>query len=133
MYRRGIWLEVVTLVVPGFNDDPGELREMAEFLVGISPSIPWHVTAFHPDYQMTDRGATPARTLAMARDIGREAGLDFVYTGNRPGVGRHAEDTMCPSCGEVLVERIGFMVAARRLGDDGRCASCGATIPGIWS
>ncbi len=133
LHRAGIWTEIVTLVVPGLNDDPAELRDMAEFIVSVSPDIPWHVTAFHPDYRMIDRGPTPVRTLATARDIGLTAGLHFVYAGNLPGGIPHGEDTLCPACGTVLVERRGFRVLDNRLRSDGRCPDCGYTIPGLWS
>jgi pyruvate formate lyase activating enzyme len=129
----GFWVEVVTLVVPGFNDDEGELRELAEFVAGVSVDIPWHVTAFHPDYQVLDRGRTPARTLVRALEIGRDAGLHFVYAGNLPGAIEHAEDTLCPGCGRVLVERLGFSVITNRMGPDGRCPGCGAVVPGVWA
>jgi len=133
LVERGLWVEVVTLIVPGFNDDPTELRKMAQFLISVSPDIPWHVTAFHPDYQMTDRGPTPASTLARAREIGFDAGLRFVYAGNLPGRVPHAEDTLCPSCGVVLIERWGFHVTSNRLPEGGgRCPACGVTIPGRW-
>lgn len=91
-----------------------------------------HLTAFHPDYRMNDRGRTPVATLARAREIGMEAGLRFVYTGNRPGVAPHSEDTLCPSCGSVLVERIGFLVMKNLLAGSGRCPRCEAAIPGRW-
>jgi len=127
-----IWLEVVTLIVPGFNDDPGELADMAAWLASVSADIPWHVTAFHPDYRMTDRGGTPARALIEARRIGQEAGLRYVYSGNIPGAVRRAEDTVCPGCGEVLVERVGFSVVSAAIGADGRCPACGTAVPGVW-
>jgi len=130
--ERGFWLEVVTLVVPEFNDSAEELRDMASFLAGLSRDIPWHVTAFHPDYQMTDRGRTPAATLARARAIGLDQGLRFVYAGNLPGALRHGEDTLCPGCGEVLVERVGFTVTSNRLTVSGTCSRCGTEIPGAW-
>ncbi len=132
LHARGFWLEVVTLVVPGVNDDPAELADMARFLAGLSPDIPWHLTAFHPDYRMTDRGGTPSATLLRARQTGREAGLRHVYTGNRPGAAAHGEDTLCPSCGAVLVERVGFSVASNRLQGTGRCPGCGAAVAGVW-
>ena len=133
LVERGFWVEVVTLIVPGLNDDPAELREMARFLASVSPDVPWHVTAFHPDYRMTDRGATPVTTLAAAREAGFEEGLRFVYAGNLPGRVAHAEDTLCPSCGAVLVERWGFRVVSNRLSSTrGRCPECGMTIPGRW-
>jgi len=132
LHERGIWVEVVTLVVPGFNDDEEELADIARFLVSVSPDIPWHVTAFHPDYEMADRGATPGRTLARAREIGHREGLRFVYAGNLPGRISGGEDTVCPECRTTLIERWGFRVMANRLGPDGRCPGCGAAIPGIW-
>ncbi len=131
-HRMGFWVEVVTLVVPGFNDDPSELREAAEFIASVSPDIPWHVTAFHPDYEMTDRGATPAATLADAWEIGRKAGLRFVYCGNLPGLIPGGEDTHCPGCGAVVVRRMGFRVLENRAGTGGTCPSCGRRLPGIW-
>ncbi len=133
LHRMGIWTEVVTLIVPGLNDDPVELKEMAAFIASVSPDIPWHVTAFHPDYRMTGRGPTPARTLATARDIGFQAGLHFVYAGNLPGSVPHGEDTLCPACGTVLVRRRGFAVLENRIGSDGRCPACGHTTPGLWT
>ncbi len=132
LHARGFWVEVVTLVVPGFSDDEGELGEMAAFLAGVSSDIPWHVTAFHPDYEMTDRGGTPPASLDRARRIGLEAGLHFVYAGNLPGRVGGGESTRCPSCGEVVVERVGFTVVTNRLDAGGRCPSCGESIPGRW-
>ncbi len=128
----GFWVEVVTLVVPGFNDDESELRDMARFVASVSEDIPWHVTAFHPDYRMSGGGPTPARTLVRAREIGLGEGLHFVYAGNLPGGIPHGEDTLCPSCGAVLVERWGFRVVSNRLGPKGTCVECGAVIPGVW-
>ncbi len=129
-HERGLWVEVVTLVVPRLNDDPAELRDMAEFLAGVSPDLPWHVTAFHPDYRMRDRGRTPPATLVEAVAIGRTAGLRFVYAGNVPGLG-DLESTRCPGCGGLLVERRGFTVGRVRIAD-GACPDCGAAVPGVW-
>lgn len=131
VYRAGIWLEIVTLIVPGFNDGDDELRGLAGFLAELSPDIPWHVTAFHPDYKMTDNGRTPARTLLRAYEIGREAGLRYIYPGNLPGRVGEAESTWCPHCSALLVERIGFAVQAYHL-EGGRCPQCHAEIPGFW-
>ena len=132
-HARGFWVEVVTLVVPGFNDDPDELARAAAFIAAVSPDIPWHVTAFHQDYRMTDHAATTAASLVRACEFGREAGLHFVYAGNLPGrVGRW-EHTWCPGCGEVLVERHGYHIARQRVGADGCCPSCRRPIPGIWA
>ena len=93
IHQMGFWLEVVTLVVPGFNDSDEELRSIAEFLAGISPDIPWHVTAFHKDYKMLDPEDTPPATLARAAALGRAAGLRYVYAGNLPGKTGNLEDT----------------------------------------
>jgi pyruvate formate lyase activating enzyme len=133
LHQRQIWVEVVTLLVPGFNDDPAELRDMAEFIAGVSVDIPWHVTAFHPDYEMTDRGPTPVSMLVKAREIGFSAGLKHVYAGNVPGALERGEDTMCPECKAVLVERRGFMVLGNRIGSDGACPDCQTAVAGVWS
>ncbi len=131
VYERGMWLEVVTLIVPGFNDSDEELTDIARFLVSVSPDIPWHVTAFHKDYKMTDPDNTPVSTLIRAAEIGYTAGLRYVYAGNRPGeVGKY-ENTFCPSCGTVLIERSGFRVLRNQV-QHGACFKCGTNIPGRW-
>ena len=132
LHEMRIWMEIVTLVVPGFNDSDEELRDIAEFLVSVSPDIPWHVTAFHQDYKMTDPPPTPPRALIRAAEIGKQTGLRFVYAGNLPGSLGELENTMCPSCGDLLVERRGFRVLAMRL-RDGCCPRCATRIPGVWS
>ena len=99
LYAMGFWLEIVTLVIPGFNDSNEELRDIAEFLAKVSPDIPWHITAFHQDYKMTDPDNTPAGTLFRAAEIGKTAGLNFIYAGNLPGRVRNWENTYCPACG----------------------------------
>ncbi len=131
IHAMGFWLEVVTLIVPGFNDSDGELRSIAEFLSGISPDIPWHVTAFHRDYKMTGPENTPAETLIRACEIGRAAGLRFVYAGNLYGLGKW-ENTRCPSCEATLIERSGFRVLRDVLTGTGHCPQCATRIPGIW-
>lgn len=128
MWELGIWVEVTTLIIPGRNDSEEELRWVAEFLVGISPDIPWHVSRFVPAYRARDLPPTPRSTLRRAREIGLSAGLRFVYMGNVPGEG---EDTPCPSCGKVLVRRLGFYVRQNHI-QDGHCPHCGAVIPGVW-
>jgi pyruvate formate lyase activating enzyme len=131
LHARGFWLEVVTLVIPGFNDSDEELREMAEFLASVSPDVPWHVTAFHKDYKMTDPENTSVATLLRAAEVGTRAGLRFVYAGNIPGrVGRR-ENTYCPGCSALLVERVGYRIAQNRLAR-GTCPDCGRAIPGFW-
>ena len=129
LHERGLWVEVVTLCVPGFNDSDEELAEIARFLASVSPDMPWHVTGFHPDYRMPDVAATRAASLQRAAAIGRGEGLRFVYAGNRPGSG--LEDTRCPGCDALLVERTGFHVRRNRL-VGGACPDCARAIPGVW-
>jgi len=125
------WVEVVTLVVPGFNDSDAELAAIAEFLASVSVDIPWHVTAFHPDYRMTDRDATAVATLLRAVASGQAAGLRYVYAGNVPGRVAKYENTYCPSCHAAVIERTGYRILANHL-EDGCCAHCGTRIPGRW-
>ncbi len=129
--EMAFWVEVVTLVVPGFNDSSEELGSIARFLAGVSLDIPWHVTAFHPDYKMTDPPPTPPQTLIRAYDAGKAAGLRFVYTGNSPGRTGDREHTTCPDCNEVLIRRRGFSIEENRL-QAGCCPACGTAIPGVW-
>lgn len=134
VHQRGLWLEVVTLIVPGFNDSTEELWDAARFLAGVSPDIPWHVTAFHPDYHMLEPPRTSIETLQRAAEIGTEAGLHYVYAGNLPGVVGEWEDTRCPTCSTPLIRRYGFRVLSNRLAaTGGRCPECGTAIPGIWA
>ena len=126
------WVEVVTLIIPGFNDSDVELRAIAKFLVSVSANIPWHVTAFHKDYKMTDPDNTTASTLIRAARIGEEAGLKFIYAGNLPGQMGRYENTYCPSCKKLLVERVGFKIVKNQMDSSGKCADCYAEIPGIW-
>ena len=135
IHAMGLWLEIVTLLIPGFNDSPDELRRLTEFLAGISPDIPWHVTAFHGDYKMQNDVArdTNQEDLLKAGEVGREAGLRHIYAGNLPGrVGRW-EDTHCPQCNETLIERYGYLIKDYQLTPDGRCPHCATAIPGRWS
>ncbi|MGP8199315.1 MAG: AmmeMemoRadiSam system radical SAM enzyme [Limisphaerales bacterium] len=132
VHERGLWLEVVTLLVPGFNDSEEELRAMAKFLVSVSPDIPWHVTAFHPDYKTTATTATTARQLMRAAEIGVEEGLHFVYAGNLPGGVGPWENTFCPQCRTVLVERAGYVLRQYCITSEGKCPKCQMTIPGLW-
>jgi pyruvate formate lyase activating enzyme len=128
MKRYGIWVEVTTLLIPGLNDDPGELRQLARFLVSLGPETPWHVSRFHPTYRLLDRRPTPVETLQMARRIGLEEGLHHVYTGNIPG--DEGEHTLCHSCGELLIDRFGFSTRFRGL-RGGACTRCGAALAGV--
>jgi pyruvate formate lyase activating enzyme len=132
LHTMGFWLEIVTLVIPGFNDSVEELRDMAQFLVRISPDIPWHVTAFHQDYKMTDPDNTSVSTLLRAAEIGKTEGLHFVYAGNLPGRVHSWENTYCPGCGELLVERSGYRIRAMRI-RNGACPKCSRPVPGVWN
>jgi pyruvate formate lyase activating enzyme len=132
VHARGIWLEVVTLLVPGFNDSESELREAASFLASVSRDIPWHVTGFHKDYKMTEPADTQALQLIRAAEIGSEAGLRFVYAGNRPGQVGARENTRCPSCAETVIERYGFLIRGYHLTEEGRCPRCQTSVPGVW-
>ena len=132
-HDMGFWVEVVTLVIPGFNDSTEELMDAARFLAGVSPDIPWHVTAFHKDYRMTDADNTTTSALIRAAEIGQEAGLHFVYAGNLPGRVGSYEHTFCPNCGERLIERLGYVILGYHLTDAGTCPRCGTPIPGVWA
>jgi pyruvate formate lyase activating enzyme len=132
LYALGFWVEIVTLVVPGFNDSSGELRDIAQFLTKVSPDIPWHVTAFHKDYKMTDPDNTPVTTLLRAVEIGKSEGLNFVYAGNLPGLVGTAENTYCPGCGELLIERYGYRIRKMAL-KNGCCPKCSRPVPGVWN
>ena len=133
LHSMGLWLEIVTLLIPGFNDSDDELRRLTEFVASVSPDIPWHVTAFHQDYKMSDPANTRPQDLLRAAKIGREAGLRFVYTGNLPGRVGDTESTRCPQCSTLLIERYGYLVEDYRLTADGSCPKCHAKIPGRWS
>ncbi len=133
IHSMGLWLEIVTLLIPGFNDSPEELRRLTEFLAGISIDIPWHVTAFHGDYKMTSPRDTRAEDLLRAAEIGRAAGLRYIYAGNLPGMVGEWEDTHCAHCGATVIERRGYHIDEYRLTPDGRCPDCATAIPGRWS
>jgi AmmeMemoRadiSam system protein B/AmmeMemoRadiSam system radical SAM enzyme/AmmeMemoRadiSam system protein A len=132
IHERGLWLEVVTLIIPGFNDGEDELRRAAGFLASVSPDIPWHVTAFHPDYKMDETPATPPDTLVRAAEIGAAEGLRFIYAGNLPGRVGPWEDTRCPDCRATVIERYGYLIRSYRVTPEGRCPDCQARIPGVW-
>ncbi len=129
MKKMGIWLEVTTLLIPGLNDSDEELKELSNFLAQLDPNIPWHISRFHPTYRLTNVFSTPPESLRRARNLGYEAGLKYVYTGNLPG--DEGEKTFCHSCGDLLLDRIGFSVRSNRL-KKGCCPKCGVEIPGLW-
>ncbi len=127
--KAGIWLEVTTLVVPGQNDSDEELRKIAAFLGAAGKEIPWHISRFHPDYKYLDSYPTPIETMERAREIGKEEGLKYVYLGNVYTRG----ETICPGCGNVLIERTGFGASmSERFLKGGKCRKCGTSIEGVW-
>ena len=129
MKAAGIWVEITTLIIPGLNDNPSELRAIAEFIIAeLGPETPWHVSRFHPTYRMTDRNATPVSTILNARQIGLETGLKFVYSGNVAGHG--GEETLCPQCGQTVIGRQGFRLTEKHI-KNGACNRCGTHIAGI--
>ena len=133
VHERSFWEEIVTLVIPGFNSSEDELKRAASFIASVSPDIPWHVTAFHKDYNMTANDNTTAEELVRACEIGRAEGLRYVYAGNLPGrVGRW-ENTYCHACDEMLVERYGYQIRQMKVMPDGQCPKCATVIPGVWS
>jgi len=133
LHAMAFWVEIVTLLIAGFNDADEELERLTAFVAGVSPDIPWHVTAFHGDYKMTDPPDTTPEMLERAAEIGRRNGLRFVYAGNLPGSVGHLEDTHCPTCGFSLIERFAYHVRAYRLTPDGACPKCNTAIPGRWA
>jgi pyruvate formate lyase activating enzyme len=121
------------LLIPGFNDSEGELRQLAEFIASVSPDIPWHVTAFHADYKMTANANTRAEDLLRAAEIGKQAGLRYIYAGNLPGKAGGLEHTQCFQCKKTLIRRYSYFLEEYRLTPDGRCPSCHTSIPGRWA
>ncbi|MGC2477350.1 MAG: AmmeMemoRadiSam system radical SAM enzyme [Candidatus Sulfotelmatobacter sp.] len=135
IYAMGLWLEIVTLLIPNFNDSDDELRRLTEFIASVSPDIPWHVTAFHTDYKMQGENErdTTVEDLLRAVEIGRDAGLHYIYAGNLPGMVEEWEDTRCPRCQQTLIRRYGYHIADYRLTPEGRCPGCSMQIPGRWA
>ena len=129
MKKMNVWVEVTTLLVPGLNDSKEELQQLAKFLVNLDPDIPWHISRFHPTYRLTNVRATPPESIRKAKDIGYEAGLRYVYTGNLPG--DDGEKTFCHQCKEILIDRYGFFVRKNVIASS-RCPKCSAEIPGVW-
>src|SRR5437867_9355861 len=133
LHEMGFWLEIVTLLVPGFNDSNEEIQRLTGFLASVSPDIPWHVTAFHKDYKMTDPENTRPEDLMRAAEIGIKAGLHFVYAGNLPGMVGDLENTYCANCRECLVKRRGYHILTYKVTSNGRCPSCRQSVPGRWA
>jgi pyruvate formate lyase activating enzyme len=133
LHDMGIWLEIVTLLIPGFNDSDDELRKLTEFLVSVSPDIPWHVTAFHKDYKMPDPANTRPEDLMRAAAIGKNAGLRYIYAGNLPGQVGDLENTRCANCSAKLIRRYGYFIEEYRLTAKGCCPDCDSPVPGRWA
>jgi len=133
LHQMGFWLELVTLLIPGFNDSEEELKRLTAFVASVSPDIPWHTTAFHKDYKMTDPENTTPEMLLRAAEIARNAGLRYIYAGNLPGRVGKLENTYCPDCKELLIERYGYLIRSYHLTAEGGCPACGKKIPGRWA
>jgi len=133
LHEMDFWLEIVTLVIPAFNDSDEELQRLTEFLASVSPDIPWHATAFHKDYKMTDPDNTSAEILMRAGEIGRKSGLRYVYAGNLPGEVGDLENTRCHNCQQLLIERYGYLIVGYHLTSNGCCPSCRIRVPGRWA
>jgi pyruvate formate lyase activating enzyme len=131
-FEAGMWVEIVTLLVPGFNDSEAEIQDMASFIQSISPEIPWHITAFRPEYRMRDRSRTSVSQIREAVEIGYQTGLQYVYGGNIPGSLGKYEHTSCHRCQVTLIKRWGFSIQEYRITSDGKCPDCGTRIPGFW-
>lgn len=128
MVKEGIWVEVTTLLIEGENDSDQDLKEMAEFIANdLGKHVPWHLSAFHPDYKMMDHERTKLETLQRAKEIGKKAGLYYIYMGNVPVHG----DTHCPQCGDLLIDRTGYSVIVNKL-EGGCCPKCKRAIEGVW-
>lgn len=133
LHAMDFWVEIVTLIIPGFNDSEQELKAMTEFLASVSPDMPWHVTAFHKDYKMIEPDNTTAQALIHAAEIGKKSGLRYVYAGNLPGRVGPYEHTHCHSCGTAVVKRHGYRILEKTINPDGTCPRCATKIPGFWS
>jgi len=129
LHKAGVWVEITTLVIPGENDSDEELKQIAEFIVSVSPDMPWHLSAFHADYKMNTHEPTAPESLVRGREIGKKAGLKYVYIGNVEA-GEYG-NTFCPVCRELLIER-GFMSAGIKNLKEGRCGKCGEKIAGVF-
>ena len=128
-WKKGVWVEVTTLIIPGYNDSQTVLEELAEFLAGVSPDMPWHISAFYPMYKMKDVPRTEIESLRRGLEAGRKAGLKYVYAGNVPG---ESENTICPVCKEVQIERMGYRIIRNSV-IDGHCSKCNTALAGVWS
>lgn len=129
MKDKGIWVEITTLLISGLNDSDKELKETARFITGLGTEIPWHISRFHPQYKLTDVPVTPVASLHRAVQIGKGAGLKYVYSGNVPGDA--GENTYCFNCGNLLIERYGFRIVSMNLKGN-QCSKCNTVLEGIF-
>jgi pyruvate formate lyase activating enzyme len=130
LVKNGVWVEVTTLIIPGYNDKPEELQEAAGFIKReLGDFVPWHLSRFHPDYKLTNAPPTPAETLHKAYEIGKNVGLKYVYLGNVPH--EDGENTRCPKCSQLLIKREGFRVVENKI-KNGKCPACATKIEGVW-
>ena len=130
LHKKGIWIEITTLLIPDLNDSPDEVRQIAHFIAGLSCDIPWHVSRFHPQFNMLDRAPTPTGSILRALEIGREEGLRHIYCGNVRD--DRFESTWCGKCGALLIGRTGYTIIENRLGPDGVCPDCATRCSGVW-
>lgn len=129
--ETAVWVELTTLLIPGFNDSPREIKAMSEWIVKeLGADVPLHFSAFHPDYKMINVPATPLDTLKHSRDIAREAGLQYVYTGNVHNL--DGDTTYCPSCGKAVIVRDWYEIESYLLTPDGHCPACSTRIAGHY-
>ena len=127
LHDAGVWIEVTTLVIPGYNDDDASMEFLASFIASLDPAIPWHLSRFFPTYKLLDVLPTPIETLERARQIGEDAGLKHIYLGNVPGM---SDETKCSNCGTVLIRRTGYSAQLLNLTVEGNCLTCGAGFEG---
>ena len=128
LWKKGVWVEVTTLLIPGYNDSEAVLADLATFLAGVSQDMPWHISAFYPMYKMKEVPRAGIESLRRGMKAGHEAGLKYVYTGNIPG---ESENTLCPVCKEFLIERLGYQILGNSV-IDGHCSQCKAKLAGVW-
>jgi pyruvate formate lyase activating enzyme len=128
MKKLGVWIEITTLIIPSHNDSEECLNNIIDFILSVDNAIPWHVSQFYPTYKLLDQPRTAIETLRRAREMGIRKGLKYVYEGNVPGEG--FENTYCPECGELLIERLGYNTSSKII--SGRCFKCSAIIEGVW-
>lgn len=129
MRDANIWVELTTLLIPGLNDSETEIREMTEFIARVDPGMPWHVSRFFPQHQLTNAAITPEDSIDHCLEIGKEIGIQYLYAGNIPG--DRWSHTRCHQCGTLLIERSGYNTRVTNM-DAGTCGNCTATIPGVW-